>query len=142
MTHTGLGGLEQNVADYLVLDTDVASLLHRGAVEAAHLDQLTGKVPCITFVTVGEFYKGAYKRGWSKRRIAEYEQWLQRLVVLPYDGGVAREWGAISAEGEQAGRPIAANDAWVAACCRRHNLSLMTENRKHFESIAGLVLVP
>lgn len=128
--------------DHVVLDTDVVSSLQRGAAAPERLDYLTAKVPCITFVTVGEFYKAAYKGGWSQRRVGDYELWLRRLVVLPYDGGVAREWGLISADGERAGRPIAANDAWIAACCRRHSLPLMTENRKHFESIPGLILVP
>jgi predicted nucleic acid-binding protein len=129
------------VSDYIVLDTDVASALQRNSLGADELDRLTGKVPCITFVTVGEFYKGAFKRGWSQTRIARYESWMRRLVVLPYDAGIAREWGEISAEGERTGRPIPSNDAWVAACCRRYDVPLMTGNRRHFESITGLSLV-
>jgi len=130
------------MADYVVLDTDVASMLQRGTAGADQMQYLSEKVPCITFVTVGEFYRGAYKGGWSDRRIGDYETWLRRLMVLPYDGGVAREWGLISSEGDRAGRPIASNDAWIAACCRRHGVPLMTGNRKHFESITGLSLVP
>ena len=130
------------MASYLVLDTDVASLLQRGSLGGEYLATLVGHEPCITVVTVAEFYKGAYKRGWSAHRIADYEQWLRRFVVLPYDSGVAREWGLISAESERAGLSVAANDAWIAACCRRHDLALVTQNRRHFEMIAGLRLEP
>ena len=126
----------------IVLDTDVASALQAGALAAAERDLIEGKTLATTFVTVAEFYKGAYKRGWGERRIREYERWLRRLVVLPYDAGVAREWGRISSDGEAIGRPIAPNDAWIAACCRRHDVPLMTHNRRHFESISNLTLVP
>jgi len=40
------------------------------------------------------------------------------------------------------GRPIAPGDAWVAAVATRHGLPLLTHNRKHFEALPGLALVP
>ncbi|HZR94019.1 MAG TPA: type II toxin-antitoxin system VapC family toxin [Gaiellaceae bacterium] len=124
---------------YVVLDTDVASKLQRGAVPADLRDYLDGKRIAVTFVSVGEFYKGAYQRGWGPKRITELERWLRNVVVLPYDVGVSRKWGEISAI---KGRPVPVNDAWIAACCLRHDLPLATLNRRHFEHIRGLVLVP
>ena len=97
---------------------------------------------CVTFVTVGEFYKGAFKRGWGERRTQQLEAWLRNVVVLPYTADVSRVWGRLTAELEGQGQPIASNDAWIAACCLSHDLPLMTLNRRHFERIAGLRLVP
>ena len=125
--------------DYVVLDTDVASRLQRGTLPADVLEYLDGKRMAVTFVTVAEFYKGAYQRGWGPRRLAELERWLRNVVVFPYDAGVSRRWGEISAI---KGRPLPANDVWIAACCLRHELPLATLNRRHFEGIPGLVLVP
>jgi len=97
---------------------------------------------CVTFVTVGEFYKGAYARGWGSQRVAELERWLRSIVVLPYDAEVSRHWGQLSADCQRRGRIIPANDAWIAACCLSQMVPLMTLNRRHFSDVDGLALVP
>jgi hypothetical protein len=63
--------------------------------------------------------------------------------VLPYDATVPRVWGRLVADREAVGSPVAANDAWIpAACCIVAGVPLMTLNRKHFEAIRGLTLLP
>jgi predicted nucleic acid-binding protein len=99
-------------------------------------------VPGVTFVTVGEFFKGAFKRQWGERRVQQLEAWLRNVVVLPYTGEIGRVWGRVSAECEAKGQPIPPNDAWIAACCLSHDVPLMTLNRRHFEQVEGLRLVP
>ena len=99
-----------------------------------------GKTPCVTFVTVGELFKGAFKAGWGQRRIEALETWLRKVVVLPYTGEVSRAWGRVCASCEAKGVRIAANDAWIAACCLSSDLPLMTLNRRHFEAVEGLRL--
>ena len=94
------------------------------------------------FVTVGEFFKGAFKAGWGPRKMDRLEAWLRNVVVLPYTGDVSRTWGRVCASCETKGYPIAANDAWIAACCLSHDLPLMTLNRRHFEPVDELRLVP
>jgi len=128
--------------DYLVLDTDVASHIQRGSLPAQLQDHLEGRTPCVTFVTVGEFFKGAFKRGWGAKRMDALEAWLRTVVVLPYTGEVSRAWGRVCSDCEVNGYPIAPNDAWIAACCLSHGLPLMTLNRRHFERVKGLRLVP
>lgn len=130
------------MVEYLALDTNVASHLQRGDFREDLRAHVAGRVVCITFVTIGEFYKGAYSRGWGDRRIAELERWLHDVVVLPYDAEVSRHWGRLSAERQRRGETISANDAWIAACCLSHSVPLMTLNRRHFSGIDGLALVP
>ena len=127
---------------YLVLDTDAASHVQRGSLLPEHRALLVERTLCITFVTVGEFYKGAYRRGWGERKLATLEQWLRNVVVLPYDADVARTWGRICADGEGRGRKLSVNDAWIAACCLSRDLPLLTYNRRDFERIPGLRLLP
>ena len=43
-----------------------------------------------------------------------------------------------NAERQRSGKPIASNDAWIAACAVRHGVSLITHNAKAFQDIAGL----
>lgn len=120
----------------------MASHLQRGRLPSHLHSHLQGKLPCVTFVTVGEFYKGAYKARWGSEKMAELERWLRNVVVLPYTAEVSRTWGQITAESERQGRPLPPNDAWVAACCLSHNLPLMTLNQRHFSTVEGLVLIP
>lgn len=127
---------------YLVLDTDAASRLQAGSLDPGLARFVAGHVPCVTFVTVAEFYYGAFKRGWGPKRIERLEAWLRCVVVLPYNFEVARGWGQLGADMERIGRRMQPNDAWIAACCLAWDLPLMTLNRKHFEHVPGLRLVP
>lgn len=128
--------------EYLVLDTDVASRLQAQRLTADMHRHVVSKTLCITFVTVGEFFKGAYKASWDQHRLDRLEAWLRNVLVLPYDADVARAWGRVVAERERRGRPVSANDGWIAACCLSRGLPLMTLNRAHFLDIPGLTLVP
>ena len=130
------------VVKIIVLDTDVASRLQRGTVPLDHLSALRTGTPAITFVTVAEMFKGAFKAAWGPSRIGRLESWLAAWPVLPYDATVPRVWGRLIADREAVGSPVAANDAWIAACCIAADVPLMTLNRKHFEVIPGLKLLP
>ena len=50
------------------MDTDVASLLHRGTLAGPLATRLLGREPLITFVTFGELAKWAEIRNWGQRR--------------------------------------------------------------------------
>ena len=131
--------------DAVLLDTDVFSyLLKRGESRAnPYRPHVRGKTVAISFVTVGELYLGAEKRGWGAAKRAELETRLRSVVIVPFDLGVCRAYAAISclktAEGTD--RAISANDRWIAACAIRHNLPLVSNNRRHFEGIPGLALI-
>ena len=83
--------------DLAVLDTDVASLLHRGTLAGPLTTRLIGREPLITFVTFGELAKWAEIRNWDQRRREEPASWLSRIAVLPSDEAVAATWGRLSA---------------------------------------------
>jgi hypothetical protein len=80
------------------LDTDVASLLHRGTLAGPLAARLIGREPLITFVTFGELAKWAEIRNWGQRRRDVLTSWLSRIAVLPGDEAVAATWGQLSIE--------------------------------------------
>jgi predicted nucleic acid-binding protein len=45
------------------------------------------------------------------------------------------------AERKRNGKPIALNDAWIAACTLRHGVPLVTHNAKDFIGITGLEII-
>lgn len=127
--------------DALVIDTDVASGLMRDSLPPELRSGLTDVVLCVTFVTVGELYRGAAHAGWGARRLAALADWLGRLTTIPAERAVARRWGEITGYALAAGQPLPANDAWIAACCLTHDVSLATLNLRDFRRIEGLRIV-
>jgi predicted nucleic acid-binding protein len=116
-----------------VLDTDVASRLHRRQLTGPLATRLIGREPLITFVTFGELAKWAEIRNWGERRRGELASWLAGIAVLAGDEAVAAAWGRLAAAAVRRGRPRPVNDMWVAACCLTHDLPLATLNLKDYE---------
>jgi len=85
---------------------------------------------------------GEYRLGISQsRRRTEYENWLREWVeavtVLNIDEETTRHYAAIGLELKRSGKPIPANDLWIAALCRQHSLPLISRDR-HFDLVRGL----
>jgi predicted nucleic acid-binding protein len=130
--------------EYVVLDTDVSSRILRDRLTDPLAARLTGRLWCVTFVTVGELWQWADMRSWGVRSRRELESWLASVVVLSASTAVARTWGRISAAAHRRGRPRPSNDTWVAATCLARDVPLATLNVKDFSDFAeheGLVLL-
>jgi tRNA(fMet)-specific endonuclease VapC len=128
----------------ILLDTDVVSFIMKGDDRGeAYFEQVKGRALCISFMSAAELFAWAELRHWGERRRAELD-WLlsNRYAVLGFELGLAREWARIQAEGAAAGRPITVQDGWVAATARYHDLVLAAHNRKHFEGVPGIHLLP
>jgi predicted nucleic acid-binding protein len=109
--------------DYVVLDTDVASLSFRRRLPAAVMAAIGAKLWCLSFVTVGEMTQWAGLRSWSARNQGALNAWLSERVFLEANREVARAWGHLSADGKRRGRVHPVNDTWVAACCLTEGLN-------------------
>ncbi len=68
--------------DYVVLDTDVASLIFRRKLPATMAARLAGKTWCLTFITVGEMIQWARLRNWSPRNEGALSVWLSGLIMI------------------------------------------------------------
>lgn len=90
-------------------------------------------------VAVGELFKGAYRSPDAPRHLRNIEtRVLPVLTVLPYDVDVARAYGAICAQLEEAGQTLADADVQIAATAVHHDLELVTGNLRPFRRISGL----
>lgn len=128
-------------AERVVLDTDVVSRLLKGTVGKDLAERLVGSTILVTFVTVGELFRGARHAQWGSRRVSTLSSWLGAVPVIPADAAVARRWGELTGTALRSGRPLPANDAWIAACCLVHDLPLATYNPRDFSRVEGLELV-
>ena len=85
---------------------------------------------------------GEYRLGIAQsRRRTEYENWLRdwigTVAVLDIDDETTFYYAAIGLELRRSGKPIPANDLWIAALCRQHSLPLLSRDR-HFDVVKGL----
>jgi predicted nucleic acid-binding protein len=85
---------------------------------------------------------GEYRLGIAQsRRRTEYENWLREWVgtvtVLDIDEETTHHYAAIGLELKRSGKPIPANDLWIAALCRQHSLPLISRDR-HFDVVKRL----
>jgi tRNA(fMet)-specific endonuclease VapC len=133
------------MSDSLLLDTDVASYLFKNSPSAKPFRSLLkGKRLVLAFVSVAELFKWTLKRRWGPHKVQQLEDALRRYIVIPYDRDLAWAWARVVAACEEAGRPIAPADAWVAAAALRHSVPLLTNNLKHYEpaeALCGLTLL-
>jgi predicted nucleic acid-binding protein len=53
----------------------------------------------------------------------------------------AQIWARIRTERDQQGHPIAAQDAWVAACALCYGHPLVTHNAADYEGITDLIVI-
>jgi tRNA(fMet)-specific endonuclease VapC len=123
----------------VLLDTDVASFLFKKSAFAKPFRPLLqGKRLSLAFVSVAELFKWTLKHHRNPNKVANLEESLCRYVIVPYDSELAWAWARVVATCEDAGRPIAPTDAWIAAAALRHNFELATNNLRHFEAAEAL----
>ncbi|SRR6266851_1901731 len=134
----------------ILVDTDVYSYLISTNPKRAlpYKPHLEGNVIALSFITVGELYAGFTKKiakgEWGPEHLHRLEARLRLVVVIPYDIEVAKTYGNIKGtlkNPEGTDRTLASNDLWIAACAKRHSLTLVTNNRKHFEGIPALNII-
>lgn len=124
-----------------LLDTNAVSDLVRfpqGAV-AKRIARVGEQAVCTSIVVACELRYGAAKKG-SNRLTAQLEAVLDVLPILPLEPGADRAYALIRAALERAGTPIGANDLLIAAHAKSLGLALVTDNRREFDRVPGLVV--
>jgi tRNA(fMet)-specific endonuclease VapC len=115
----------------VILDTNALSAFVDGdqAIGAILRHQPRAAIPVIV---LGEFRYGIAA---SKHRAA-YEAWLDSHLngfdVLAITADTAIAYAALRVHLRRSGRPIPANDAWIAALALEHRLPVLTRDA-HFE---------
>ena len=123
-----------------MLDTNICSYIlknHPAAVKQKFEEVGAGNI-CISTIVLAELYYGAarHPKGVVIRR--EIDDFVSRLVVMPWDEIAADHYGAIRSSLEKAGTPVGAMDMLIAAHARSCNATLVTNNQREFGRIKGL----
>lgn len=120
----------------MILDTNALSAFVDGdeAVGAVVAAQPRAAIPV---VVLGEFRYGVA----TSRHRATYEAWLDdhlsAFEVLAVTEDTAVAYAGLRVALRKAGRPIPANDAWIAALSLQHRLPVLSRDR-HFHELPGI----
>ncbi len=123
-----------------MLDTNICSYIlknHPASVKQKFEVAGAGNI-CISAIVLAELHYGAarHPKGIVIRR--EIDNFLSRLVVIPWDENAADHYGAIRASLEKNGTLVGAMDMLIAAHARSCGATLVTNNLREFERINGL----
>ena len=120
-----------------VLDTDIFSYVIKGDSRAAEYEKYLDQ-PCLSFITVAELYRWTLVKNWGASKKQSLETSIQECEILSYDNETAWHWAHVMSI---PGKTLSGADGWIAACAIRHDLPLITHNRKHFTGIPNLTLL-
>ena len=124
----------------LILDTNIVSFLMKGDTRAnVYQRHLEGNTLAISFMTVGELYEGAYRQGWSEKRLGKLKELIKSYLVIPFSPALCERWGQIRTE--RRNQPIAVDDGWIAATALIYGCPLVTHNPEDFKGIVGLQII-
>lgn len=119
-----------------MLDTNALSAFVDGDLVVGEIlrQQQRAAIPVIV---LGEFRYGIA----GSRHRSSYERWLDRHVsyfeVLSVTAETAIAYAGLRVALKEAGRPIPANDAWIAALAMQHGLPVLSRDT-HFDAVPGL----
>ena len=87
-----------------------------------------------------ELYYGAYKSQKVESNLAKIRTLENSLEILPLGNESAEIFGIYKSKPEKSGTPLDDFDLILASCALAHNMTLVTNNIRHFRRIEGLRL--
>ena len=120
----------------MILDTNAVSAAADREPAALEIVARAERVE-VPVIVLGEYRLGIAQ----SRHYASYKNWLRdwisAVTVLDIEEETTQHYAAIGLELKKKGTPIPANDLWIAALCRQHELPLLSRDR-HFDVVPGI----
>jgi tRNA(fMet)-specific endonuclease VapC len=125
-----------------LLDTNpcIEMLRHQHAPERDRLAQHDPAEIYLCSVVKAELVYGARKSAQVAKNLALVRAFCAPFVSLPFDDHCAEHYGMIRVDLETIGMKIGANDLFIAAIAKNHDLILVTHNTDEFSRVPGLQL--
>jgi tRNA(fMet)-specific endonuclease VapC len=94
----------------------------------------------ISVITLMELYFGAYKSEKVSVNLAKIRTLENTFEIIETNKNSAETYGMLKASLEKSGTPLDDFDLIIASCALAYNLTLVSNNVKHFNRIEGLKL--
>ena len=120
----------------MILDTSALSAAADREPAALELVARAERV-AVPVIVLGEYRLGIAQ----SRHYTSYKNWLRdwitAVTVLDIEEETTQHYAAIGLELKKKGRPIPANDLWIAALAREHRAPILSRD-SHFDWVTGL----
>ena len=125
-------------AVYLI-DTDIIIYSLKGNRNVVTCFEARREYPkAISVITYGELVYGARKSKRVERNLATAHRVAELFAILPVTQAIMETFAGIKAGLENTGTPLDDMDLLIASTALTHNLTLVTNNEKHFGRIPEL----
>lgn len=124
-----------------LIDTDWI-IDHLNGVETItiKLEKFASSGICTSIISVAELYEGVYGSKDYNASLEILETFLEGITVLSIDHEVCKIFGRERNKLRRQGNIIGDFDILIASICLKHNLILLTNNKKHFAKINALTI--
>jgi len=96
---------------------------------------------CMSFITWAELLKGTERSTRKPEVLRRLDALARQVTVLhPNNPAICRHYAEQSTKLRSAGTPIGANDLWIACHALAEDATLVTNNTREFQRVAGLSL--
>jgi len=92
----------------------------------------------ISAITLAELEYGACKSRYNELNKNKLIELLTYVEVLPFDGSIAANYGAIRSDLERKETPIGPMDVLIAAHAKSIGLTIVTNNMREYMRVDGL----
>ena len=124
-----------------LIDTNICIYaMKQNAIVLKHLLEQTRTDIVLSVITEAELRTGAAKSTSAVKTLRLLENFLQPMTVLQFTSDDAAAYAQVRAKLERAGTPIGPLDTLIAAQAVARKLTLVSNNEREFERIAGLRL--
>ena len=123
------------------LDTNTLIYFFKGM---GRIAERLGEVPpeevAVPTVVLFELSVGIAKSQNPDKRIGLLTAFIERALVLPFDGEAAYQAAQVRVALEKQGQPIGPMDVLIAGTALAHQATLVTHNIREFSRVSGLVV--
>ena len=122
-----------------LLDTDTLVYSLKGNEDLRrNLESHLNDTMKLCVITLMELYFGAYKSERVAWNLARVRTLQNSFPVIAVEQEIAETFGMLKASLGRSGQPLDDFDLIIASCALAHNLTLVTNNVKHFKRITDL----
>ena len=122
--------LDTNICIYLIKQQPAAVLQRFSQHEVGEIG--------ISSITVAELFFGVEKSQQATQNRQALAQFLLPLILVPFEAQAALAYGKVRAALEAQGQPIGPLDTLIGAHALSLDVTLVTNNTREFNRIAGL----
>ena len=122
--------LDTNICIYLIKKKPIAVL--------SRFSHIASNRMAISSITYGELLYGANKSQYRHKSLTVVSNFVALTQVVQVDKEAAKHYGDIRADLSKRGNIIGDNDLWIAAHTRSLGATLVSNNLREFDRVAGL----